>query len=782
MANSNFYTMTPYSTWAMPKLDWNLIYGAGAIQQARGDKAEQKYSDFVDLYDNLKLHEKYNESYQNWRTQTDTELDNLINNHGGKLGTTGFTRDLNRLIESKKNDPWIKNAIQSSEQAKLYEENVLRNPDIKPYNDPNAVEYLSWLEDSTPTFKYKGFHKDAPPSTWFANKAKEYSPEKWTEYADFGLHGTLTIQHDRKDAGKITKGFEELKEQFNKTPEGEQLKRMYDAGEFADGLTYDQVFAAYAKGAANVVAYDNTTSTASKNIDQEVERELDKLKKENEFKQQQLNIMKQNANTDAEYKRRMAAVSERNAATNEAETAYKMMYGTNSSGGVLNNAAADELVLPLVVAINTDPDKFNDWRNGKAGNKFKYTMNALTGGANSIENKILENVYSGKVTLKTTGNKELSTAPINQALEYVGSTHKLGLNKEISLVREDQGDFSVQVGYETPLLTATQRDEFITEYNENVGEGEKLKESDFIKIGSSYKLTMVGTDNDLKTYFQEASGARAVKGSSGTVPNNLNFSSTTNPSTTQQTNTTSSNTTPTSTQTTNQQQAVDSAAKVKEQEKTDSSLRAQELAKQSLQENNEKGRFVFMNNTEINSKSPRDFGLKLKEEGKVDFSYTSIEGEPAYSWDGNRSVLYEDAGQTFIGIMDAKSTPHKYTVENVEKYKTPENLVLDSPAIKDRNFEVSFIRNTGNDQKTVYIAQKSNGDRITTSMEPGEIGIVYKAANGTVSVFKAPSMDKLLDTTPGDAKQAVQEEFIKEHSEFERVLKAINNVLSSNNK
>jgi len=503
----NFYTMTPYTSWAMPKIEWDLIYKAGAIQQARGDKAEQKYSDFTTLYDNLKLHEKYNESYQNWRAETDKELDNLINNHGGKLGTVGFNRELDRLIGSKKNDPWIKNAIQSSEQAKLYEENILRNPDIKPYNDPNSEEYLGWLEDKSPSFKYKGFYKDAPVEKWFEAKAKEFPANKWTEFSNVGKYTMETTQHDQKTTADIQARFDELKNQFSKTPEGQQMQRMIDAGVYGD-LTYDEVFSSYVSATAKSFEYDNETKTRAKNIEQEAEFERQKYQEEKALKERQLNQQQQQINQQGAYQRRMAAVAERGAAVNEAELKAQIESGyfnRSSSAGSngYTDAGIDEFVMPIINAARADTEKFNSWKNGQVGAEYKTKISSFTGGSSKAKSAIEENIKNGDTALSTSTGKQISITTVNSFLELIKSGNKIEATNDLTLKRTENGA-EVYISATTPLLSKQDMEDLIEDYNDK--NKQKLTVDDFEKVTSGdYVLKLQGKDPAVTGYFKQIS-------------------------------------------------------------------------------------------------------------------------------------------------------------------------------------------------------------------------------------------------------------------------------------
>lgn len=512
---ANFFTMTPYSTWAMPKLDWDLINKAGATQQVRGEKAEQKYSDFTSLYDSLKLHEKYNESYQNWRTKTDEELDALINNYGGKLGTTGFNRDLDKLIGSKKNDPWIKNAIQSSENAKLYEENILRNPDIKSYNDPNAETYLGWLEDKTPTFKYKGFYKDSPPEDWFATNASKFPAAKWTEIAEWGKHGMKTIQHDAKNAADIERRFNEMKDQFAKTPAGQQFQRMLDAGEFGS-LTYDQAFGIYADAAAGAVSYDNWSATASQDINKQAAEQIRQFEENKKIQKQQLEQTRK-------YQQGMLRVAQQNAETNATEVDAKIEQGyftKSSTSGGITDAAVDELLLPIVRSARSDPQKFENWKNGEAGGKYETRISFGTTGGGTLKTKLEQNVMSGSTTLTTKTGKQISTAILDGVMKAYDSKSELQAVDNITLVKTEDGA-EARVNFTTPVYTRERAKKIIEGYNDKKP-AIKLTIEDFEKTASGdYILKVEGKDEAVSGYFNDWSQSPTIGTGRSQVPNPL---------------------------------------------------------------------------------------------------------------------------------------------------------------------------------------------------------------------------------------------------------------------
>ena len=376
----NLFTMTPYSQWLLPEIKWDMLYKSGEVQQARGEKAEQKYSDFVSVYDNIDLHEKYNDSYNEWKMQTDTQVDELINRYGGKMGVPEFSRDLNKLISQKKTDPWIRNAMQSSKNAKLYEEKVLQNPDIKPYNDPNALEYGAWLEDAKPDFKYKGFYADAPPENWFTKKVTAMPPEKRTQFSKYGEHGFQTTQIESKEAAELTKNFNELKTEFKNTPEGMQLQRMVDSGHYGEGATFDEAYNAYMKATVEQAEYVNSTSTVTEDTDGKVQRDLQQKAIENKRAQAALNLQARNVKVNEGQLEIQQAQEGR---AQEVFDAYKQagqLTQMNATGTGLKSTSSGTGQTPNKLhdsigdALKANPAEITKVQQGKVGTIYVQTL------------------------------------------------------------------------------------------------------------------------------------------------------------------------------------------------------------------------------------------------------------------------------------------------------------------------------------------------------------------------------------------------------------------------
>ncbi|HMT01776.1 MAG TPA: hypothetical protein PKD00_00460 [Burkholderiales bacterium] len=339
MATGQFFNMTPYSKWVLPEVNWELLFKSGATEQARGEKAEQKYSDFMALSDNLDLHEKYYDSYNNWKQTTDKEIDDLINKHGGKLGTTGFNRDMDRLISQKKTDPWLKNAVAASKQAKLYEEKVMQNPDIQPYNDPNAEEYTKWLSDESPTFKYKGFYKDAPPEVWMRQTLSAMPVTELTTFAEIGKYGLETINTKAKFSADMIAKARKLKGEFINTDNGRELQRRIDSGFYGEDATFDDVYDAYITTIAESMAFENNTKTRSADVDKVTKENVKQKIEDRKLQERNMildyEIQKRNAETNA---KELQARIDANAFSKTASS-YTQPHALDDSVGLAYNQA-----------------------------------------------------------------------------------------------------------------------------------------------------------------------------------------------------------------------------------------------------------------------------------------------------------------------------------------------------------------------------------------------------------------------------------------------------------
>lgn len=743
---ANFFTMTPYSTWAMPKLDWDLINRAGATQQVRGEKAEQKYSDFTSLYDNLKLHEKYNESYQNWRTKTDEELDALINNYGGKLGTTGFNRDLDKLIGSKKNDPWIKNAIQSSENAKLYEENILRNPDIKPYNDPNAETYLGWLEDKTPTFKYKGFYKDAPPEDWFATNASKFPAAKWTEFAEWGKHGMKTIQHDAKNTADIEKRFNEMKDQFAKTPAGQQFQRMLDAGEFGS-LTYDQAFGIYAEAAASAVSYDNWTATASQDINKQAAEQIRQFEENKKIQKQQLEQTRKYQEGSLDIQQQNIDVEKERLRIQEEQGYFTR---TSTSGG-LTDAAVDELLLPIVRSAKNNPDKFQAWKNGNPGAKYETKIAFGTTGSNTLKTRLEDNVMQGNTELTTKSGKQISTAVLNEVIKAYDDKAKLQAVDNITLVKTENGA-EARVNFTTPVYTREKAEKIIDGYNER-DPAKELTLDDFEKSASGdYILRVEGKDEAVSEYFNGWSQSPTIGTGINQVPNPLHTPLTvpgqqnttppavTNgnyPSSQTTTDTTGTSTQTTSTGTTTPQQTPGTASDQREK----------------LRKELEQNGFEF-NNLRPEDGSELSFrltGLTNPSNSESRFDYVNDPGANS----GYHDYTFLNVGK--ISLDDSKSD--KITIDkdgseiNIEIFPIlGKSLKFDEErhtAEGKDGFEYAFFGNsTIGETKQVIFGKDQNGNSKGYILLPGEVVLYIKDSKGNASTYKLTPPQHYRDKIP----------------------------------
>jgi hypothetical protein len=747
----------------MPKLDWDLINRAGATQQVRGEKAEQKYSDFTSLYDSLKLHEKYNESYQNWRTKTDEELDALINNYGGKLGTTGFNRDLDKLIGSKKNDPWIKNAIQSSENAKLYEENILRNPDIKPYNDPNAETYLGWLEDKTPTFKYKGFYKDAPPEDWFATNASKFPAAKWTEFAEWGKHGMKTIQHDAKNAADIEKRFNDMKGQFAKTPEGQQFQRMLDAGEYGS-LTYDEAFGIYADAAASAVSYDNWSATASQDINKQVTEQIRQFEENKKIQKQQLENQRKHFEGSLNIQQQQVDIEKERLRIQE-EQGY---FTKSSTSGGITDAAVDELLLPIVRSAKNEPDKFNAWKNGPAGGKYETKIAFGTTGSNTLKTRLEDNVMQGNTELTTKSGKQISTATLNDVIKAYDEKAKLQAVDNITLVKTENGA-EARVNFTTPVYTREKAKKIIDGYNER-GPAKELTLDDFEKSASGdYILRVEGKDEAVSEYFNGWSQSPTIGTGINQVPNPLYTPLTvpgqqnTTPPSVSNTNYSGPQTTP-STQQTNQTTAgTTSSPDTSVQTTNIGTTTPQQTPETLLHQREELRKELEQNGFKFDNLRPQDgsalsfslSGLTNPNDSESFFSYVNDPGSNS----GYHAYIFSNVGSISLGDSERDEVTFNKDDSDINIEINPireKSLKFDGEkhTVKGKNgFEYAFFGNsTIGETKQIILGKDQDGNPKGYNLLPGEVVLYIKDSKGSASTYKLTPPQHYRDRIPGAKK------------------------------
>lgn len=199
-------------------LNMNLInQNARFAQEVANKRLDELKEAQAKMLDEIKLNKRFDYVEKDLQNK----LASVIQNAGNvQLSDAANYTNLNSNLISIKNDPKLKQAVYSSEQAKKAQEILDKDPNLKyrPWDAPMYEQYQKFLNGETNDFELSPVYKDVDlVSFWSDNFFKQLSPKEQTDLQKYGPYGLVQAKTEGRDVGELIDKIEAFKENTIKT-------------------------------------------------------------------------------------------------------------------------------------------------------------------------------------------------------------------------------------------------------------------------------------------------------------------------------------------------------------------------------------------------------------------------------------------------------------------------------------------------------------------------------------------------------------------------------------
>lgn len=196
--------------------DMNLI-----AQNARGAQlvADKRTEELVKKRDDLLDSIKLNKRFSDLDNQLRDNINGILENAGNiQLSDNANYTRLSTDISRAKNDPVIKNAIYTTEQAKKYQELRESKPDLvnQPWNNPNEKSFKDFTDGFTNEFDFQPVYEEYDYDSEVDKYVSEMKSDEIDMIKTYGTAGIYNLKKKGHDVDGILKKLDDLKTHLTK--------------------------------------------------------------------------------------------------------------------------------------------------------------------------------------------------------------------------------------------------------------------------------------------------------------------------------------------------------------------------------------------------------------------------------------------------------------------------------------------------------------------------------------------------------------------------------------
>lgn len=194
-------------------LNMNLInQNARFAQEVANKRLDELKEAQAKMLEDIQLNKRFDYVEKDFQNK----IASVIQNAGNvQLSDAANYTNLNSNLISIKNDPNLKKAVYSSEQAKKAQEILDKDPNLKdrPWDAPMYENYQRFLRGETNDFELQPVYKDVDlVSFWSDNFFKQLTPQETTDLQKYGPYGLLKAKTEGRNVDELIRKIQDFKE------------------------------------------------------------------------------------------------------------------------------------------------------------------------------------------------------------------------------------------------------------------------------------------------------------------------------------------------------------------------------------------------------------------------------------------------------------------------------------------------------------------------------------------------------------------------------------------
>lgn len=192
-------------------LNMNLIDRNAEYSQ---NIANRRFEEILQAQNQLLENVKLNQKFDYLQKDLENKLASVIDNAGNiQLSDNANFNKLNTSLISLKNDPQLKRATYSSEQARKMQEILQKDPNIqnRPWDAPAINQYKAFLNGETNDFELAPIYKDVDLVPVWDEFFKGLPKNQQENLQKYGPYGLVQAKEEGRDIGDLIEKIEVFK-------------------------------------------------------------------------------------------------------------------------------------------------------------------------------------------------------------------------------------------------------------------------------------------------------------------------------------------------------------------------------------------------------------------------------------------------------------------------------------------------------------------------------------------------------------------------------------------